>query len=192
MRSRHLIVLFAALIPAFGVTAALALHQGPEDIAGTQLARAAGPGPAIGDADQSDGSFGPGRGRAFGRKGGRFAALLQKLNLTDEQAEKIRDLNVDFRNRTREARMKAIGLMDEKRTMIQSGKPDFEKMAKLDEEIVKTRGELMRERLRMKREGLSILTPEQLNQLSLLTARRSLRSVFGGTGGRGHGRHFGR
>ena len=71
-----------------------------------------------------------------------------------------------FRDKTRKARSALMGLHDEKRTMLISGKIDQAKLAKLDEEITKLASEVMGEELKMKREQLSKLTPEQASLLA--------------------------
>jgi periplasmic protein CpxP/Spy len=103
--------------------------------------------------------------------------LIEKLKLTDDQLKQMRQVSVDFQNKTRKARTALMGLHDEKSTMLMSGKIDQAKLAKLDEETTQLAAEVMGEELKVKREHLAKLTPEQLDQL---------RDAFG-KGPMGHG-----
>ncbi len=122
-------------------------------------------------------------------------AIQKKLGITDDQKKKMRALYTDFSDRTRKARTELMGLKDEKRTMLMSGKVDQQKLAQLDDQIVKLRTDVMREMLKMKRDRLAILTPEQIEKLADLKAAKAFRSKFGRMHGGmhgGHGRgHFG-
>jgi hypothetical protein len=91
--------------------------------------------------------------------------LIEKLKLTDDQLKQLRLAYVEFKDKTRKARNALMGLRDEKETMLISGKIDVAKLAKLDEETVKLASEVMAEHLKMKREQLSKLTPEQVERL---------------------------
>jgi Spy/CpxP family protein refolding chaperone len=131
--------------------------------------------------------------KGFRRAGGR-AGLFKRLNLTDEQREQMRNLYVQFRENTREARMAAKSLADEKKTMLISGKIDQKKLAELDEAILKSRNEVRKARLKMKRDRLALLTDEQVKRLADFMARKQYCSLLGGfPGHRGKGRfrhHF--
>jgi periplasmic protein CpxP/Spy len=100
--------------------------------------------------------------------------LIEKLKLTDDQLKQMLLSYVDFRDRTRKARNALMGLHDEKETMVISGKIDQARLAKLDEEVTKLASEVMREGLKMKREGLSKLTPEQVDRLSDFLSKRKI------------------
>ena len=111
--------------------------------------------------------------------GGEFLAiwdgppdLIEKLKLTDDQLKQMRLAYVDFQDRTRKNRIVLIGLSDEKKGMLISGKIDPAKLAKLDEEITRLASEVMAEDLKMKREHLSKLTPEQVDRLADFLAKR--------------------
>jgi Spy/CpxP family protein refolding chaperone len=95
--------------------------------------------------------------------------VIEKLKLTEGQLKQMRQLSVDFQSRTRKARTALMGLHDEKRTMVISGKIDLAKLAKLDEEIVKLTSEVMSEDFKMEREQLSTLTPEQADRLAIIS-----------------------
>jgi Spy/CpxP family protein refolding chaperone len=128
------------------------------------------------------GAWGPGGG------GPGHEAMREKLGLSDDQEKEMRAKWVVFQEKTRQNRTALISLMDEKRTMIVSGKLDKAKLEKMDEEIVKLRTELLREKLKMKRDRLSILTPEQVAKLGEMGFHRG--KGFGGCGGRGPGHRF--
>jgi Spy/CpxP family protein refolding chaperone len=107
--------------------------------------------------------------------------LAEKLKLTDDQLKQMRLVFVDFENRSREARIILMGLHDEKRTMLMSGKIDQAKLAKLDEQITQLGSEVMTKELKMKRDLLSKLTPEQIDRMA----------IFSDRGGAGHGKKAG-
>ncbi|MBI4962390.1 MAG: periplasmic heavy metal sensor [Desulfomonile tiedjei] len=107
-------------------------------------------------------------------------ALQKKLGLTDEQKKQARGLYTGFSDRTRKARTELLSLKDEKRTMLMSGKVDQQKLAQLDDQIVKLKSDVMRERLKMKRDRLAILTPDQIEKLADLKAHKAFRHKLGG------------
>jgi hypothetical protein len=84
----------------------------------------------------------------------------------------MRKLRADFQERTRKARTALYGLNDEKTAMLASGKIDMEKLAKIDEEILKAQTDVLRERLKMQRERLKLLSEEQLERLGDFLGRR--------------------
>lgn len=100
--------------------------------------------------------------------------LIEKLKLTDDQLKEMRLAYVDFQNRTRKARTALMGLHDEKKNMLISGKIDQAKLAKWDEEITKLASEVMGEDLKMKREHFSKLTPEQVNLLADFLGKKEM------------------
>ena len=97
--------------------------------------------------------------------------LIEKLKLTDDQVKQARSLAVDFQNKTRKPRTALMGLHDEKRTMFISGKIDQAKLTKLDEEITQLSAEVMGEDLKMQRDQLSKLTPEQVSLLAAFSGK---------------------
>ena len=98
--------------------------------------------------------------------------LMEELKLTGDQLKQIRLAFVDFKDRTRKARTALMGLRDEKETLVLYGKIDQAKLAKLDEEMTKLVSEVMGEELKMKREQLSKLTPEQVERLAEFLSKR--------------------
>jgi periplasmic protein CpxP/Spy len=98
--------------------------------------------------------------------GGHREFFAKMLGLTDEQKKEMRGLLVNFQERTRKARMALASLGDERRTMMMSGKIDEQKLAKIDEETVKVSSELMKERMKMRRDRLALLTQDQITRLA--------------------------
>jgi inactivated superfamily I helicase len=109
------------------------------------------------------------------------------LGLTTEQKDKMRGLFVDYSNATRKARMTLMALNDEKVTMVAGGKIDLKKLAEIDDRIVTARSEVLRERLKMKRERMALLTDDQIRRVGAFLARRGMRGSESGFGG-GRGR----
>jgi Spy/CpxP family protein refolding chaperone len=112
-------------------------------------------------------------------RGGAFSGLLDgprhlmgALKLTDDQQKQMRLTYVGFLDSTRKARKGLMGLDDEKAAMLISGKIDLAKLAKLDEETAKLASEVMGEDLKMKREQLALLTPEQIDHLADFSSKR--------------------
>jgi Spy/CpxP family protein refolding chaperone len=65
--------------------------------------------------------------------------------------------------------------MMRKEAMLISGKIDQAKLAKLDEETTKLASEVMGEDLKMKREQLALLTPEQIDHLADFSSTKASR-----------------
>ncbi len=159
---RKSIIVALSVVFLIGATAlvASALEGSPGPPGDVEFQPGPGQGPPPGD---PGGDFGR-RFKGHGPKE-RGQAFVKELGLTEEQQDKMRQLRVSFRDRTRKTRMSLMSLKDEKSTMLESGAVNMEKLAKLDDEIVKTKTELMRERLKMQRDRLSLLTPEQIKKL---------------------------
>ena len=100
--------------------------------------------------------------------------LVEKLKLTDDQKKEMRLAYVGFQDKTRKARTALMALRDEKEAMLVSGRIDEAKLAKLDEGLVKLASEVMGEHLKMEREHLLDLTPDQLNLLADFIAKKEL------------------
>ena len=120
---------------------------------------------------------GPSEEFAGGMHHGRsLEAMMKKLGVTDEQKKQIRALYVGFKDRTRKTRMDLMSLKDEKKTMLLSGKIDQQKLAQIDDQIVKLVPDLVREKLKLRRDRLALLTPEQIGRLADWKAERAFRS----------------
>ncbi len=154
----------------FLTLAPLAFAQAPQDPAGPQPSAPALQGPA------DHPSSAPWMGRFHHTD--RMEFMAKKLGITDEQQKKMRQLSVGFQDRTRKARMGLIALKDEKRTMLMSGKVDQQKLAQMDDQKVKLVSEVMTERLKMRRDRLALLTPDQLDKLGDLVAKKAFHSRF--------------
>jgi periplasmic protein CpxP/Spy len=114
--------------------------------------------------------------------------LMNKLGITDEQKKQFRALYTGFKDRTRKTRADLWSLKDEKRTMLLSGKVDQQKLAQMDDQLVKLKSDLMKERLKFRRDRLALLTPEQVSKVADLMAAREFRAKFGKMHHRGEGR----
>ncbi len=105
-------------------------------------------------------------------------AIMEKLGITDEQKKQFRSLYVGFSDRTRKARTELMGLKDEKKTILLSGKIDQQKLAQIDDQLVKVKTDLLKEKLKFRRERLALLTPQQLDKVADWMAEMSFRSKF--------------
>ncbi len=116
--------------------------------------------------------FGPGQDdegfRGKGHHGfrgelGRF--FYKELNLTSEQKTKLRELRKESREAKQDTRSAVREIRDQKLQMLLSGKLDKTKLAELDKNLLKFHSQLEEEHLKMQRERLAILTPDQLKRL---------------------------
>jgi Spy/CpxP family protein refolding chaperone len=126
-----------------------------------------------------------------GHSGPSLEGLMKKLGITDEQKKQFRALYTGFKDRTRKTRADLWSLKDEKHTMLLSGKVDQQKLAQMDDQLVKLKTDLMKERLKLKRDRLGLLTPEQITKVADMMAAKAFRGKFGkmrhhGEGRRGH------
>jgi Spy/CpxP family protein refolding chaperone len=103
-------------------------------------------------------------------------AMMKKLGITDEQKKQIRNLYVEFRDRTRKTRMELKSLRDEKKTMLLSGKIDQQKLAQIDDKVVTLVSDLLKERLKLRRDRLALMTPEQIDRIADWQAQKEFRS----------------
>ena len=101
--------------------------------------------------------------------------MLKKLGITNEQKLKMRGFYVAFENNTRKARTELWALRDEKKTMMLSGKIDEAKLASMDDQIVKLVSKVLKAKLKLRRDVLAQLTPEQLGKVADGTAGRMFR-----------------
>ncbi len=123
-----------------------------------------------------------------GHHEGRMGMWQKKLGLTDEQKKQMRLIYTGFLERSRKARMALMTLKDEQRAMMISGNVDLKKLAQMDEQKVKLVSEVMTERLKMRRDRLALLTPEQIGRLADMIAQKGFRHKMGmghGRGGKG-------
>jgi periplasmic protein CpxP/Spy len=114
-------------------------------------------------------------GRGFGRGhwGRRFGGrLFSQLNLTDAQKEQMKQINQNFRERTRPLREELRGKHGELR-QAQTGEIFNEALvAQKLTEISAIQVRLMGEQFKLKQEVSSVLTPEQKTQLEQMREQR--------------------
>ena len=116
-------------------------------------------------------------------------AIMEKLGITDEQKTKIRALRVGFLDRTRKTRMDLRTIRDEKKTMLLSGKIDQQKLVQMDDQVVKLVSDLLKETLKLRRDRLALMTPEQIGRIADWKTQKAFRSkwrrthYFGGWSG---------
>ena len=103
--------------------------------------------------------------------------LMKWLAITDEQMKEFRALSTAFREHTRKTRMDLMSLREEKLTMLRSGEVDKKKLAEIDDKIVNLRTDLMKERLKLRRDRLGLLTRERIQpDIAARSFRRALDS----------------
>lgn len=66
---------------------------------------------------------------------------------------------------------KFVSLLNEKKNVLRSGKIDETKLADLDEQIVKLRSDIFADRLKLVRDRLALLTPDQTRRLAQFRER---------------------
>ena len=114
-------------------------------------------------------------------------AIQRKLGISDEQEKQMRALYVGFKDRTRKTRMELFFLRDAKKTMVLSGKIDQAKLAQIGDQIVKLVSDVLRENLKLRRDRLALMTPEQLGRIATWQAEKGVGSKMM----RMHGEHRG-
>jgi hypothetical protein len=92
--------------------------------------------------------------------------LQEKLGLSEQQIKDLRAKMEDFGEQIRKFRTNLMPLMEEKRNMMLSGKINQERLIKIDEEILKLRSDMLSQRLKMERDRLLTLTPDQVKRLA--------------------------
>ncbi len=103
-------------------------------------------------------------------------SMLKKLGITDEQKKQIRGLYTGFKDRTRNIRMELWSLRDQKKTMLLSGKIDQQKLAQIDDQVVKLASDLLREKLKLRRDRFAALTPKQIGRIADWQAEKAFRA----------------
>jgi Spy/CpxP family protein refolding chaperone len=105
-----------------------------------------------------------------------LAVLQRRLKLTKQQRKEMQSLYNGFTDQTRDARTNLISSLDQKKAMLKSGTIDEKKLADLDDQIVKLRSDIFRDRLKLVRDRLALLTPAQTQRLAHLKARMVCRA----------------
>ncbi len=176
-RTSLLVLPMVALLVMGSIAVTYGAQNNPAASPTMRIAQGPG-GPQQGPADEVGG---PGRHRHG------LVEMLKKLGITDEQKNQIRALYIGFQDRTRKARTDLMSLRDEKKTMVLSGKIDQQKLAQIDDQIVKLRSDIMREKLKLRRDRLALLTQEQIGRIADWQAEKAFRTKFQrGHGGRMH------
>jgi hypothetical protein len=140
------------LEPNYVCTSALPSVREPQD------------GPALPQAEYFDGNYS-------------VKILFKRLGLSGRQWKDMATLYAGFKDRTKYAQNTLASLVQEKKEMILSGRIDPLRLAALDDEIATLRSGLYRERLKLIRDRLSVLSPEQLRSLGNLKAGKICRPV---------------
>jgi Spy/CpxP family protein refolding chaperone len=166
MTNRSLLVVSLVALMSMGVMVAASNAQTtPSASPASPAVTATGPQPS-----EPSGEF---MGR--GHHGHFMEAMMKKLGITDDQKKQIRGLYVGFKDRTRKARADLMSLKDEKKTMLLSGKIDQQKLAQIDEQVVKLKSDVMREKLKLRRDRLALLKPEQIDRIADWQAEKAFR-----------------
>jgi hypothetical protein len=92
-------------------------------------------------------------------------ALRKKLGLSKEQMNEMRLLYTDFASRAKDSRKSVVSLLNEKRAMLKSGNIDQKKLNDIDGQLVSLRSDIFRDRLKLIRDRLALLTPDQIRKL---------------------------
>lgn len=130
-------------------------------------------------------AWGPGFGRGKGERPCR-EAVLEKLNLTDDQNAKIEALQDANDKATRPLREKIFDKSVELRRLWLQANPDKEKITAVQKELRTLRNEMEDKTTSLRLEIHKILTPEQNEKLA--NSRWGRGPGFGPRGGmRGHG-----
>jgi len=98
-------------------------------------------------------------------------ALQKRLKLTEQQKQEMQSLYTAFEDRTRDARNKFVSLLNEEKDMLRSGSIDAKKLTELDDQIAKLRSDMFRDRLKLVRDRLGLLTPSQTQMLAHLKGK---------------------
>jgi Spy/CpxP family protein refolding chaperone len=166
----------AATLFAAGTLGATALAQGPGDGPGMMGGYGPGNGPGMmggygpgygagmmgggrgfgpGGGYGSGGGFGPGRG-GYGPGG-----MLESLNLTDEQRDKIQAIQEENRQKNWAAMGQTRAEMFKLRSLYNSEKLDANALAEQQKKVDELRRQLFKSRVESHAQVESVLTPEQ-------------------------------
>jgi Spy/CpxP family protein refolding chaperone len=149
---------------AAGTIGAAALAQGPGYGPGMMggygpgMMGGGGPGYGPGRGYGPGGGFGPGGGY------GRGAAMLESLNLTDEQREKIQTLQEENRQRNWTVMGQMRTEMFKLRRMYSADNPDANAVAEQQKKVDELRRQMLVSRLEGRKQVEAVLTPEQRKQ----------------------------
>lgn len=99
-----------------------------------------------------------------------FRKLRKVLQLTDDQAEQIRQQRAEFRKQMAVLEGKIKVLMADYETEMEKTDPDKEKVKEIAKNISDLRGEKVQEKINSRLEVRKLLTPEQLDKLKTIQA----------------------
>ncbi len=109
-------------------------------------------------------------------RGKRFRQfMIRELGLSENQQSKMKDMGKSFRDKIREDRKAVRKIREEKLQMLQSGKVDMNRFKELDGQFMKHHTRIDQERLKMKRERLTVLNSDQIKKLGELLEKRKQR-----------------
>jgi len=135
---------------------------------------------------------GPGR-RGF--KGDFVERMVKHLNLTADQETKVRALHEEHKNLAEPLREKLKVLHEEMRAAWQVPEPSEVEIIELQRQIHALKGELAELRVQLRIDVMTILTPEQREQMAQFHKMGRGKGMGRGMGrrggGRGHGPGFG-
>jgi protein CpxP len=144
---------------------------------------------AVAQSVKTEGEQGKGSGRAWqgqGRKRGfhRRGGFLHRLNLTDDQKAKMKQIRTSFAERNQPLREQLRAKRQELRQANEGGTFNEALATQKLTEMAGLQAKLMGERLKQRQEMLSVLTAEQKTQLDQLKSQfKSRRGMRRGAGG---------
>ena len=131
----------------------------------------------------------PYMGTGKGMERGGSSSAFQKMNLTEEQTEKINALRESLQKETTPLRTELVKKGTEMKLLWMADEPDAGKIKALQKEILDLRGKMSEKFTDFRLAVHKILTPEQRAQaLARRSGKRSIsRGGMGGSPGRGMG-----
>jgi Spy/CpxP family protein refolding chaperone len=103
-----------------------------------------------------------------------------RINLTDDQANHLRQIIVDAEKSTIETRARIAVDGIELRELLRADKPDQDAVMKKAEEITRLRGQMMKDGIQAILDAKNALTPEQQKKVRELMESRLSRGAWGG------------
>jgi protein CpxP len=123
---------------------------------------------------------GHGRGKGHGRRGGfGRGGMFEKLNLTDDQKARMKQIRESFGERTKSLHEQLRAKRQELRQASEGGTFNEALATQKLTEAASLEAKLMGEKFRMHQEMQSVLTPEQKTQLEQFRANRGKRGERG-------------
>ncbi len=196
MKKQAIILLIVLLLPAAGVLAQMEWHD--KDM-GEDVFIYKGKGPGMGHGMDCDKGFGPGHGKGMGMgmdmgEGGGCGvmAMAEKLELTDDQIEKIKKLKlehqlamVDSRAAVRKAEISLKALMC-------GDNADQSKVFAAIDKLAALKADIKKATWKHRQQVKSILTDEQREKMKSQKCMSGGSMMFGGPGEHGKRKGFAR